>query len=136
MILHAVSVEHKRHIEALEELLKKLAEKRPNVDSETRRVKYLAERICSSGVFSGSEEDEAPDAWDLAHTLTQIDKSAQLIANKYVPLLLEEPIGRDSVIENLQDIGEEIRNIMLQTNGSKYYDYLVSFAAGLDSADD
>jgi uncharacterized protein Yka (UPF0111/DUF47 family) len=72
-----------------------------------------------------------PESWRIAHDLSQIEESFDVIFSRLVPQLMRES-NQEQIQELLQDIGDQIRHASYHINNSAY---LRSWASDLPSGD-
>jgi hypothetical protein len=106
------------------------------MDEQTRRVKQLAEKLSNCKDIASDDSTGVEEAWGLAHILVGIDASARMIANQHMPKLSDGQLNDAETKEALLEIGEELRNILMQLDNSRFYEYLTLFAAAHYSGPD
>lgn len=92
---------------------------------DVSKVKQLAERLSSIQQVGGLSGDPREEAWALAITLADLERSFHLVVKDLLPTLLDQSLDDEGVYNALHDVGEELRHIDYHINNSKYYSYLI-----------
>lgn len=85
----------------------------------------LAQRLTRVPDVSSFDEQDEPEAWALAHTLSDLEESFETALHKLMPKLVRPGITNEELDDVLLDIGEELRHILYHIENSKFYGYLL-----------
>ena len=89
-------------------------------------LKALADLLAVSPAAQTFDADDTrKEAWELAHTLSDLEESFSRCLDFYFPQLKQEDLGGD-VRDLLLDIGEELRHILYHIESARFYDYLLA----------
>ena len=91
--------------------------------NEFQKLKKLAEKLQQYKCISKFDSDNEPEAWRLAHSLSDLEESFKEILDNYMPALYEAD-SEAAIQDALLDIGEELRHILYHIKDPKFFDYL------------
>jgi len=91
---------------------------------DTKELKRLAEKLQQYECVSKFDSQGEPEAWRLAHSLSDLEQSFGEILDKYLPALCQAK-NEESAYNALLDIGEELRHILYHIKDPKFYNYLL-----------
>ena len=91
--------------------------------NEFQKLKKLAEKLQQYKFISKFDSDNEPEAWRLAHSLSDLEESFKEILDNYMPALYEAD-SEAAIQDALLDIGEELRHILYHIKDPKFFDYL------------
>jgi hypothetical protein len=94
---------------------------------DIKDLKALAEFLSESPVVvTSNEDDPRKEAWELAHTLSDLEESFRKCLDFYFPRLKDQSCSPSEVKDLLLDIGEELRHILYHIENARFYDYLLA----------
>lgn len=86
-------------------------------------IKRLAENLQKYECVSKFDSSEEPEAWRLAHSLSDMEQSFRDILDNYLPALCKAD-NEEAAYDALLDIGEELRHILYHIKDPKFFNYL------------
>jgi hypothetical protein len=89
-----------------------------------QKLEIIAQNLRKSEKVNLNDNGEELEAYTIAHALLDIEKSANVLSNNFIPKLLDNEITENELNEILIDIGDVFRHIIYHIKDSKYYDYL------------
>ena len=92
--------------------------------NEAEKIKQLAEKLQKYECVSKFDSDDEPEAWRLAHSLSDLEQSFKRVLDNYIPALCEAD-NEEAVHNALLDIGEELRHILYHIKDPKFFAYLL-----------
>lgn len=87
------------------------------------KLKQLAETLQKYECVSKFDSDSEPEAWRLAHSLSDLEQSFKKVLDCYLPALCEAD-NEEATHGALLDIGEELRHILYHIKDPKFFAYL------------
>jgi len=90
---------------------------------EIGAIKQLAEKLNKCECVSKFDSNDEPEAWRLAHSLSDLEQSFAEVLEKGLPALCGAD-NEEKVQEALLDIGEELRHILYHIRDPRFYSYL------------
>jgi hypothetical protein len=91
---------------------------------DTKSVKHLAEKLNQFNSISKFDSENESEAWTLAHSLSDLERSFREVLDNYLPALCQAD-AEENINDILLDIGEEFRHILYHINDPKFFRYLV-----------
>ena len=76
------------------------------------RMKIIADVLSKSVKVSKFDTKDEEEAWTLAHSFVDLNKSFNTFSNDLFPKLFKEGIETEEIEDILYDIGEEFRHIL------------------------
>jgi hypothetical protein len=95
-------------------------------------AKKLADRLAKVPSVSQFDLPDEPQGGTIAHALSDLEDSFQVVVNELLPKLLDETKSDADLDGLLLDVGEELRHILYHIKDTKYFGYLVSSGADAD----
>jgi hypothetical protein len=92
--------------------------------SEAQAVKQLAQALDRCEVVTRFNTDREREAWTLAHSLADLEKSFVEVSANLLPKLWEARGNPSAVDDLLHDIGEELRHILYHIRDPRFFRYL------------
>lgn len=86
-------------------------------------IKKLAEKLQEYECVYKFDSDDEPEAWRIAHSLSDLEQSFKEILNNQLPSLLNAN-SEVEIHNSLIDIGEELRHIIYHIKDPKFFSYL------------
>lgn len=86
-------------------------------------IKTFAEKLKQYECVYKFDSVDEPEAWRLAHSLSDLEKTFKEILENYLPALYEAD-GEEAVHDALLDIGEELRHILYHIKDTRFFSYL------------
>jgi hypothetical protein len=71
------------------------------------------------------DEDERPEAWVLAHALSDIQQSCIRLVDEHFPALQQQVVEASDVRESLAEIAQELRHVLYHVRDSRFLAYLI-----------
>ena len=91
---------------------------------DAKSIKHLAEKLNQFNTISKFDSEDEPEAWRLAHSLSDLEQSFSEILDNYLPALCQAE-AEESINRVLLDIGEELRHILYHIKDPKFFRYLM-----------
>lgn len=86
-------------------------------------IKKLAEKLQKYECVYKFDSDDDPEAWRLAHSLSDLEQSFREILNDSLPAL-QDADSEKALYNALLDIGEELRHILYHIKDPRFFSYL------------
>lgn len=87
-------------------------------------VQRLARRLVECPEVTRFDTAEEKEAWALAHTFADLERSFRLFLDDLLPDLLNQSIDQEGVYEILLSIGEELRHVEYNIRDSRFFEYI------------
>lgn len=91
-------------------------------------VNQLAKKLNRYDFITRYDEGGEKEAWIIAHSLSDIERSAWVLLDDCLPKLLSAE-SDEEVRDILLDIGEEFRHILYHIKDPKFFRYLLEASA-------
>jgi hypothetical protein len=90
----------------------------------TAAIRRLAESLQKCRCVSKFDSEQEPEAWRLAHSLSDLEQSFREILDNHLPVLCRAD-GEEETHDALLEPGEELRHILYHSKDPKFFAYLI-----------
>ena len=90
---------------------------------DSLEINKLAEKLQKYECVSKFDSENDPEAWRLAHSLSDLEESFREILDNSLPAL-REANNEEALNNALLDIGEELRHILYHIKDPRFFAYL------------
>lgn len=92
-----------------------------NISSLARHLLTCQELVKT---FTATPPEE--EAWELAHTLSDVSESGERVTHELLPALRTAPPGDPEIVIVLHAIGEEYRHMLYHLLNTRYFSHIVA----------